>query len=159
MNSVWLNSHFGCNLWSFFDGSKLPKFFLLLHSKTYIFRLREKLPWFQYDNKPTGKKSRLGVNKIIELGFSTVSFLIWAPSEQQSYYLSQLYLLYTGVTPKIASFHIWAEKSGSFPLMLHFGSFPPSLPRSRVAIHVFRRLARNPSSHSNLLLWHIQLGG
>ena len=24
-------------------------------------------------------------------------------------------------------------KSGSFPLMLHFGSFPPSLPRSRVA--------------------------
>ena len=55
VNSVWLNSHFGCNLWSFFDGSKLPKFFLLLHSETYIFRLWDKLPWFQHDNKPTGK--------------------------------------------------------------------------------------------------------
>ena len=56
VSSVWLNSHFGCNLWSFFDGSKLPKFFLLLHSKAYIFRLRDKFPGFQYDNKPTGKK-------------------------------------------------------------------------------------------------------
>ena len=49
---------------------------------------------------------------------------------------------------------IWfGWKRGSF-----FPCCCPTLRDSRVVIRVLKRLVRNPSSHSNFLLWHIQTG-
>ena len=105
-------------------GANCPSFSCCCILRHIFFVYGTNCPDFNMITSQQGK-CRLGVNKIIELGFSTVSFLIWAPSEQQSCYLSQLYLLYTGVTPKIASFHIWAEKVGVFLWCSTLAVFPP----------------------------------